>query len=247
MKEKSYMLALPGEQEPEGRMEVLRRLKNAPDFKVVTADTEDEGRLEITVEYKGNRYRALLYPTGFELPEFYRCQHLFPDVDIEVMERAESGLAVEMMFGEDALDSYHLQLKLIHAVLPDAVAVLDDSSEKILSGHWVCLLYTSVVFGWLLFRAPSMTYAIDLAKAMIRPSKGLWNAGLFANNKILFLAVLGILLCGPVQALFPRFRNHIFDEENVSYGDIAVMIVLLFLSTMVVVSSTYTAFIYFQF
>ena len=41
-----------------------------------------------------------------------------------------------MMFGEDALDSYHLQLKLIHAVLPDAVAVLDDSSEKILSGHW---------------------------------------------------------------------------------------------------------------
>ena len=140
MKEKSYMLALPGEQEPEGRMEVLRRLKNAPDFKVVTADTEDEGSLEITVEYKGNRYRALLYPTGFELPEFYRCQHLFPDVDIEVMERAESGLAVEMMFGEDALDSYHLQLKLIHAVLPDAVAVLDDSSEKILSGHWVALI-----------------------------------------------------------------------------------------------------------
>lgn len=130
MKEKSYMLALPGEQEPEGRMEVLRRLKNAPDFKVVTADTEDEGSLELTVEYKGNRYRALLYPTGFELPEFYRCQHLFPDVDIEVMERAESGLAVEMMFGEDALDSYHLQLKLIHAVLPDAVAVLDDSSER---------------------------------------------------------------------------------------------------------------------
>ena len=110
-------------------------------------------------------------------------------------------------------------------------------------------LYTMVVvvFGWLLFRAPSMTYAIDMAKAMIRPSRGLWNAGLFANNKILFLAALGILLCGPIQALLPRFRNHIFDEENVSYGDIAVMIVLLFLSTMVVVSSTYTAFIYFQF
>ena len=50
MKEKSYMLALPGEQEPEGRMEVLRRIKNAPDFKVITADTEDEGSLELTVE-----------------------------------------------------------------------------------------------------------------------------------------------------------------------------------------------------
>ena len=122
--------------------------------------------------------------------------------------------------------------------------VLDRNPVKFLNHLYAMFV---VVFGWLLFRAPSMTYAIDLAKAMIRPSKGLWNAGLFANNKILFLAVLGILLCGLVQALFPRFRNHIFDEENVSYGDIAVMIVLLFLSTMVVVSSTYTAFIYFQF
>lgn len=122
--------------------------------------------------------------------------------------------------------------------------VLDRNPVKFLNHLYAMFV---VVFGWLLFRAPSMTYAIDLAKAMIRPSKRLWNAGLFANNKILFLAVLGILLCGPVQALFPRFRNHIFDEENVSYGDIAVMIVLLFLSTMVVVSSTYTAFIYFQF
>lgn len=122
--------------------------------------------------------------------------------------------------------------------------VLDRNPVKFLNHLYAMFV---VVFGWLLFRAPSMTYAIDLAKAMIRPSKGLWNAGLFANNKILFLAVLGILLCGPVQALFPRFRNHIFDEENVSCGDIAVMIVLLFLSTMVVVSSTYTAFIYFQF
>lgn len=122
--------------------------------------------------------------------------------------------------------------------------VLDRNPVKFLNHLYAMVV---VVFGWLLFRAPSMTYAIDLAKAMIRPSKGLWNARLFANNKILFLAVLGILLCGPVQALFPRFRNHIFDEENVSYGDIAVMIVLLFLSTMVVVSSTYTAFIYFQF
>ena len=87
--------------------------------------------------------------------------------------------------------------------------VLDRNPVKFLNHLYAMVV---VVFGWLLFRAPSMTYAIDLAKAMIRPSKGLWNAGLFANNKILFLAVLGILLCGPVQALFPRFRNHIFDE-----------------------------------
>lgn len=122
--------------------------------------------------------------------------------------------------------------------------LLDKNPFKILNHLYAMIV---VVFGWLLFRAPSMTFAVNLAKAMIRPTRGLWNAGLFANNKILFLAALGILLCGPVQALFPRFKAHIFDEESVSYGDIAVMIVLLFLSTLVVVSSTYTAFIYFQF
>lgn len=122
--------------------------------------------------------------------------------------------------------------------------LLDKNPFKFL-GHLYAM--TVVIFGWLLFRAPSMTFAVHLAKAMIRPTRGLWNAGLFANNKILFLAALGILLCGPVQALFPRLKAHIFDEESVSYGDIAVMIVLLFLSTLVVVSSTYTAFIYFQF
>lgn len=122
--------------------------------------------------------------------------------------------------------------------------LLDINPFKFL-GHLYAM--TVVIFGWLLFRAPSMTFAVHLAKAMIRPTRGLWNAGLFANNKILFLAALGILLCGPVQALFPRLKAHIFDEESVSYGDIAVMIVLLFLSTLVVVSSTYTAFIYFQF
>ena len=42
MKEKSYMLAIPGRQEPEGRMEALRRLKNAPDFRWNTAVNDIE-------------------------------------------------------------------------------------------------------------------------------------------------------------------------------------------------------------
>lgn len=122
--------------------------------------------------------------------------------------------------------------------------LLDKNPFKALNHLYAVVV---VIFGWLLFRAPSMTYALDIAKAMIRPSRGLWNAGIFANYKIIFLAALGILLCGPVQSLFPRLRSHLFDEERASCADIAVMVVLLFLSTMVIVSSTYTAFIYFQF
>ena len=86
-----------------------------------------------------------MYPTGFSIPELYRCQHFFPDIDIEAIQKLEYGLAVEMVFGVNALSSYHLQLKLIHAMLPDALAVIDDSSEKILSGRWVALAAESEV------------------------------------------------------------------------------------------------------
>lgn len=146
MREKSYMLAVPGKNEPQSRMELLRRLKSAPDFRVISADAEGaEESVALTIEYTGERYRAMLYPAEFEMPQLYCCQHLFPDVDIEAMEEAREGLAVELTFREDALASYHLQLKLIHAALPDAIAVIDDSSEKILSGHWVTLAAVSSV------------------------------------------------------------------------------------------------------
>ena len=52
---------------------------------------------------------------------------------------------MEMLFDEHILDSYHTQLKLIHELLPDCLAVLDGSSEKVLSGKWVALAAKSNV------------------------------------------------------------------------------------------------------
>ena len=101
--------------------------------------------LQVTVICGEESFSMEMYPTGFSIPELYRCQHFFPDIDIEAIQKLEYGLAVEMVFGVNALSSYHLQLKLIHAMLPDALAVIDDSSEKILSGRWVALAAESEV------------------------------------------------------------------------------------------------------
>lgn len=145
MKEKSYMMAIPPSMEEiKDQMEVLRRLNNAPDFKVESTESTD-GSLFLNLVYRDEKYRAEVYPATFEIPELYRCQHLFPDLDVKLIQEVNDGLAVVMRFGEDALSSYHLQLKLIHAMLPDVIAVLDDSSEKILSGHWVALAAVSNV------------------------------------------------------------------------------------------------------
>lgn len=143
MREKSYMMVVP-EQEQDlmdpGAM--LNRLSQAEGIQVLSKKMDsDIMMLDLIVEEE--QYQIEIYPTGFELPEMYRIQHFFPDVDIEALKQAEAGLAVEMIYGEDALSSYHAQLRIIHALLPNKLAIFDDSSEKILSGQWAALAASS--------------------------------------------------------------------------------------------------------
>ena len=144
-KTKSQMLVIPAGGNDLKNPEILvKRLYEAEDFRVESAEAGEEC-LQVTVICGEESFSMEMYPTGFSIPELYRCQHFFPDIDIEAIQKLEYGLAVEMVFGVNALSSYHLQLKLIHAMLPDALAVIDDSSEKILSGRWVALAAESEV------------------------------------------------------------------------------------------------------
>lgn len=110
-------------------------------------------------------------------------------------------------------------------------------------------VYTLVVvmFGWLLFRAGSLHQAKVLATAMLVPRAGLWNLRIFMDNRIIFLLILAVCFCGPVQKRFPGLTKHLYDGEQMGAMDVAVMAVLLLLCTVLMVSSTYQAFIYFRF
>lgn len=144
-KTRSQMLAIPADGSDIERPQLLvRRLQEAEGFRVESVEPEDNV-VKLTIVCEEERFSVEMYPTDFGIPELYRCQHFFPDIDIETIQKIEYGLAVEMKFGKNALLSYHLQLKLIHAMLPDALAVIDDSSEKILSGRWVALAAASKV------------------------------------------------------------------------------------------------------
>ncbi len=145
MNRTSCMLAIPVNVEeilqPE---QLIHNLKESKDFQVLSA-TVEEHELQVQVVFDKCRYEVLIYPTDFQLPRFYRMQHFFPDVDMEELAAKEDGLVIEMNFGEDALAAYHLQLKLIQAMLPNLLAVLDESAEKILSGRWIALAASSNV------------------------------------------------------------------------------------------------------
>lgn len=144
-KMRSQMLAIPADSSDLEKPQLLvERLRRVEDFRVESVEPEDDG-VKITIVCGEETFSVEMYPTDFGIPELYRCQHFFPDIDIEAIQKVEYGLAVEMEFGGNALSSYHLQLKLIHAMIPDALAVIDDSSEKILSGRWVALAAASKV------------------------------------------------------------------------------------------------------
>lgn len=144
MKTKSYMIAIPNCKEDLKDVDgIMNRISNDSEIKLLSHEF-DEG-MKLTLEINGTEYDAVMSPVEVELTHMLRLQHLFPDIDIEKLQRCEFGLNLEMEFGEDALESYHAQLKIITTLMPDAVAILDASSEKILSGKWANLAAKSKV------------------------------------------------------------------------------------------------------
>ncbi len=138
IKEKSYMLAIP--KHPEELKDVhliMDRIKNATDFQLRQMGQNEDGTPWHEIEYQGTTYQFLIYPESYQIPEMFRVQHFFGDVDVEEIDKQSTGLIVAMDFSEKLLESYHLQLKIISTIFPETLAVLDYSSEKILSGAWL--------------------------------------------------------------------------------------------------------------
>ena len=145
MKEKSFMLGIPlSEGDLSDPEQILHRLEKAEGIQLRTGFLED-GQLILQADCLGDTYTVNAWVAEFSLPEFYRVQHFFPDMDFEAVRTAQLALVTEMEFGEDSLASYHAQLKMIDAMLPDKLAVLDDSAEKLLSPMWVSLAASSQI------------------------------------------------------------------------------------------------------
>lgn len=119
------------------------------------------------------------------------------------------------------------------------------------SPRWVSHLYTvlAVFVGFTFFGAPSLGQALAALGGIFT-----WQAGApgvtlaaFADPKTLLLLAAGILLCGPVQGIFPRFKTWLRGEEKTGALDVLLVAVILFFSIMRSTAGNYTAFIYAQF
>lgn len=142
---KSYLVGIPLTEadvlDPEA---VLARLREAPDINLRTGFLED-GKIVLQADCLGDVWTMEVWVEDFKLPAFYRVQHFFPDMDAEALKLANLALVTAMDFDADPLRSYHAQLKLLDIMLPDKLAVLDDSAEKLLSPMWVSLAAASEI------------------------------------------------------------------------------------------------------
>ena len=59
--------------------------------------------------------------------------------------------------------------------------------------------------------------------------------------------VIGIVLCGPFQALVPCFKKHMQDGRSIYLSESLGLILLFAYSIVMAVGSTYNPFIYFRF
>lgn len=143
-KELSCMIAIPQNEEDAKNLALLvERLKDSS--LITLKDSKMDNGLWLKIASGGLEYIVSIETVPLQIPAMFRIQHFFRDIDIEAIQQRKEGLMVNMMFDEHILESYHTQLKLISEILPDCLAVLDASSEKILSGKWVQLAAKSNV------------------------------------------------------------------------------------------------------
>lgn len=165
--EPSVMLAIPeGTNNFENKKQVLSLIQDSELLTFIDADETEYLKVRFSVE--DITYEASIRPIAGELPNHrnYSMQHFFPKADIERLERAKTGLVVEMTFKEDALRSYHAQLILITAMMPNLLAVADVNAQKMLSGKWVSMAAWSKV-------PPSPSY-LFIVQAVSDKGKGVW-------------------------------------------------------------------------
>ena len=86
-------------------------------------------------------------------------------------------------------------------------------------------------------------------RAMLLPTAGFaaWPVSRYLDPRTLVLLVVGLALCGPVQALWPRLRQALYDQEETGPAQSLALLALGFVCLTLLVSGTYNPFIYFRF
>ena len=101
---------------------------------------------KLVISYDGVEYEVGFYIGDFYTEEMYQWQlQYFTEEEKEQILKANKALNVYMKFNGNPKKCYHLQLKLVYAMIPEMVALCDESAERMLNKKWVELAVKSNV------------------------------------------------------------------------------------------------------
>jgi alginate O-acetyltransferase complex protein AlgI len=104
--------------------------------------------------------------------------------------------------------------------------------------------------GWVLFRAKDLSYAAEYIGVMfglIKSVSGGVTLFWYLTPKIATVLMVAVLACVPWKNVFPRFMKQIVGSKvELIFRDIS-LVILLVISIILVMTSSYNAFIYFKF
>lgn len=143
----SYLMALPSSGYVDVSEDTILRVRDIAGVDIIESALPDEEKPgHIVLSFEDEIYEIGFYKDGFSLPEMLSRQgYYFTEEEMEAIARSESALTVFMEFPGDSRKAYHLQLKVVKAMVPDLLAVMDESAERLVSGRWVTLATESNV------------------------------------------------------------------------------------------------------
>lgn len=137
--EKSYMMIIPQNELRNPLVGLFDRVADIKGVKILEQrELSDKEPGYIKVSYESDEYEIGFYPTGFNLQESYLTNnYYFKDEEIEHLRNTHRALTIFMDFKSDVKKSYHLQLKIAEAMIPDMLALVDESAERLIPYKWV--------------------------------------------------------------------------------------------------------------
>ena len=125
--EKSYMLAIPEHEEENPLEGIFDRVETISGVEILEKrDMSDQADGYMKIRYKAEEFEVGFFPTNFHFEDYYVLPtYFFKAEDIEKLKNTKIALTIYMKFNENTKKSFHLQLKLIHAIMPNLLAVME--------------------------------------------------------------------------------------------------------------------------
>lgn len=126
-------------------------VKNALDqsrqFKLLSFEKEEDniainGEVYIaTIQYKGDSFNFIL--AGYKTDDIdlrtYGFGNMVDDEHLDTALKQTQFLYTSLYFNDDPLTSFHLQLKVMHAIVPEASVCIDFMTFRLLSPKWLAI------------------------------------------------------------------------------------------------------------